>query len=83
MKVAYAEVKDASLDRIAVKRIRIDYFCCHNLFKFFSYYFFYLFLFSIAKLNCKKIMAKKKNKASFGNVAANVPKICKRFKSIL
>lgn len=39
--------------------------------------------FSIAKLNRKKIMAKKKNKASFGNVAANVPKICKRFKSIL
>lgn len=83
MKVAYAEVKDASLDRIAVKRIRVDYFCCHNLFKFFSYYFFYLFLFSIAKLNRKKTMAKKKNKASFGNVAANVPKICKRFKSIL
>lgn len=39
--------------------------------------------FSIAKLNRKKIMTKKKNKADFGNVAANVPKICKRFKSIL
>lgn len=39
--------------------------------------------FSIAKLNRKKIMTKKKNKADFGNVCGNVPKICKRFKSIL
>lgn len=26
-------------------------------------------------------MAKKKTEANFGNVSANVPKICKRFKS--
>ena len=45
-------------------------------------FFSYSFLFSLAKLSCKKIMAKKKTEANFGNVCGNVPKICKRFKSV-
>lgn len=42
---------------------------------------FWLFLFSLTKLGQKIIWEKKYFMKKNGNVSANVPKICKRFKS--
>ena len=39
MKVAYTEMKDACLDRVAVEGIRFDCVCCHFYFYAVSCYF--------------------------------------------
>ena len=80
MKVAYTEMKDACLDRVAVEGIRFDCVCCHFYFYAVSCYFlaFSLLAYKVrVKNNVGKEMFYEKN----GNVSANVPKICKRFKS--